>query len=789
MIIYKLRKPIETDADNSVGVTGENNSFTASFLIRELVDSKLEFSIHLRFADGSVNTVVPDEVNVDSTGTKIIWKVKKTDIFVHGFFEVQIEGRRADGYVFQTEIIRMFADESISVEDKEYENPNSETLKLREEAYDFLCELKLQQDRLNENMKQLLATDITSKVDKSSVFSGFEGILTFDLCSNFLRAGTRSTDGALNTDIKYRVTSENIMQFDYDLNISVDDGFTAYVVKYVDGVYNSIKSLSDDNGYVIPANTEFRMHIRRNPENTAETADIKEFVSAVKFQTKIAAEVALKADKADVDAALALKADNCSVVLSGEGLSDFVPYSSFVRGNARSTDGTINKDTKYRVTSENIMQFDYDLNISVDDGFTAYVVKFKNGKYNSIKSLSDTNGYTIPANTEFRLHIRRTPENTAETADISEFVSAVKFRTKIAAEVVDVDSRVKAIEGKIDNIPDGNAIPDYYYADDYLPNKIDEIKKACSVLHGVTFAFITDVHFKDNQKKSKYLLSKILNETNIPFVIFGGDTISVYGTENELKEQTAEFNDFKNCIGKGKLFCTRGNHDFYNIESATDNTMHSLSTAGVYDELFRDTENIVSSMSVNNGCYCVDNEVQKTRIVMLNTSDLSSDANHTGGGVLFRGSTLQWLSDVLTEKENYKVIIVCHHPLNYENEEMGNDFSGENSDGLFKLVSAFKNRTAFATTRYNVPVNADFTDTTNELVCVISGHRHKDLNSVQENVLNIVTTGDALYRNDGYGRKAGTISEQAFDIFCIDYDANTIKTVRVGAGNNREFDF
>ncbi len=922
MITYNLRKPAETNAENCVGVMGENNSFTARFLIRELVDNNLSFSIHLRFADGSVNTVVPDEVSVDDTGTTIIWNVKKNDIFVHGFFEMQIEGRKSDGYVFQTEIVRMYADESIPIEDKEYENPNSETLKLREEAYDFLCELKIQQDKLDENMKLLLATDITTKADNATVVSESEGLLSPSLCSKFFR-GQVNSEGVISTTVKYRVTSEDIMKFDYDLNVTVDDGFTAYVVKYVDGEYNSIKSLPDTNGYTIQANTEFRLHIRKfneNGEEVTETADINEFVNAVKFQTKIAAEVALKADKAEVDASLALKADNCSLVLNSEGLSGFAPYGSFVRGNARSTDGTINKDTKYRVTSENIMQFDYDLNISVDDGFTAYVVKFENGTYVSIKSLSDTNGYVIPANTEFRLHIRRKTENTAETANISEFVSAVNFRTKIAAEVADVDSRVKVIEDKIDNIPDNNTIPDYYYADDYLPNKIDEIKKACSVLHGVTFAFLTDVHFKANQKQSKKLLRKVLDETNVPFVLCGGDIVYLLGTEEELYEQITDFNEFKSCIGKDRLFCTRGNHDLYNGErenlfdfgawadslltsvpgsspvvngilgavdksggylsfssngsdcytrhlgetaykiSVMPKTSYSLSfkqegsqgpvyvffngqtgtgdmvntdssggkllfttnedttyitlrfgiavggttatvsdiklfkddniltTADVYDTLFRDSENKVSSMSVDNGCYCIDNEPQKTRIIMLNTTDVSGNFDYKGGGVSFRSSTLQWLSAALTEKTDYKIIIVCHTPLNYETFTNDVNF-GENRDGLSLMVQAFKNKTEFETTRFETTVNADFRNNTNKLICVISGHRHIDGNSVENNVLNIVTTCDCIDKKDGYGRKAGTISEQAFDVFCINYDTNTINTVRIGAGSNREIEF
>lgn len=174
IITYNLRTPVETGANNSVGVTGENNSYTAKFLIGELSDKNLTFRIHLRFADGSVNTVVPDEVSVDDAGTLIVWNVKKTDIFIHGFFELQIEGRKSDDYVFQTEIVRMYADESIPVEDKGYENPNSETIKLREEAYEFLCELKLQQDRLDENMKLLLATDITSKADKTELTAGLK---------------------------------------------------------------------------------------------------------------------------------------------------------------------------------------------------------------------------------------------------------------------------------------------------------------------------------------------------------------------------------------------------------------------------------------------------------------------------------------------------------------------------------------------------------------------------------------------------------------------------------------
>lgn len=173
---------------------------------------------------------------------------------------------------------------------------------------------------------------------------------------------------------------------------------------------------------------------------------------------------------------------------------------------------------------------------------------------------------------------------------------------------------------------------------------------------------------------------------------------------------------------------------------------------------------------------------------MLNTTDVSGNFDYEGGGVSFRSGTLQWLSAALTEKTDYKIIIVCHTPLNYETFTNDVD-SGENRDGLSLMVQAFKNKTEFETTRFGTTVQADFRNNTNELICVISGHRHIDGNSVENNVLNIVTTCDCIDKKDGYGRKAGTISEQAFDVFCINYDTNTINTVRIGAGSNREIEF
>ena len=165
MIIYDKRKPKTFDGANCVGITGENLAETQEFLIRGMCDITVDYTIHLRFADGSVNSVIPDSTAIDETGTKLVWKVRKNDIFMHGYFELQLEGRGENGYVFQTQIVTLYADESIPIEDKEYLNPNSETLKLREETQKLLDETKLCRTEIDKTKKLIEQSDITKKED------------------------------------------------------------------------------------------------------------------------------------------------------------------------------------------------------------------------------------------------------------------------------------------------------------------------------------------------------------------------------------------------------------------------------------------------------------------------------------------------------------------------------------------------------------------------------------------------------------------------------------------------
>ena len=174
MIIYNMKKPVDCINGDCVGVTGDNLAYTQEFYIKGVSDDSISYSLHLRFSDGSVNSVTPSYAGTDGEGTLIRWVVTKNDIFVHGSFELQIEGTNSTGLVFQTEIVRLYADESLAIEDKEYESPNSETLKLREEAYQALKKLQEQQNLLDENIGKINKTSLDLKADKSDTYTKSE---------------------------------------------------------------------------------------------------------------------------------------------------------------------------------------------------------------------------------------------------------------------------------------------------------------------------------------------------------------------------------------------------------------------------------------------------------------------------------------------------------------------------------------------------------------------------------------------------------------------------------------
>ena len=107
------------------------------------------------------------------------------------------------------------------------------------------------------------------------------------LVGDFVNGAIRESDGGLITnDYSYRVASSEYFVFSTDIVLYIANGFNARVA-----FYNSNDELTgkSDLLYNIPfgiaKNTKFRITIKRDVENTAETANISEFRSAVTYLT------------------------------------------------------------------------------------------------------------------------------------------------------------------------------------------------------------------------------------------------------------------------------------------------------------------------------------------------------------------------------------------------------------------------------------------------------------------------------------------------------------------------
>ena len=167
MIIFNKEKYEGIAAKDNAGIVGENLVSKVEFTVNDFVGKNTIAAIHLRFKDGSVNTVVPQTVKTVNNSTYIMWKIGENDIFCHGWVEVQLELREEET-TLQTDIVRLFAGESIPIEDKGFTNPNSETLALRDEAKKCWDKIAEQNKQIENNIKVIADSDITLKEEKAN---------------------------------------------------------------------------------------------------------------------------------------------------------------------------------------------------------------------------------------------------------------------------------------------------------------------------------------------------------------------------------------------------------------------------------------------------------------------------------------------------------------------------------------------------------------------------------------------------------------------------------------------
>lgn len=322
----------------------------------------------------------------------------------------------------------------------------------------------------------------------------------------------------------------------------------------------------------------------------------------------------------------------------------------------------------------------------------------------------------------------------------------------------------------------------------HIAEKINEINGKS--MDG-SFAFVTDTHLDSNSKMSAELIQQTLKDTPINLVIFGGDAIGAYGTKSDILGQWKYHEDMYNMTKNyGKLLNTRGNHDFTNRQSSADTLGYTYSQKDCAKHIYSNmTTDIVRPANNDSACYYYhDDSAHNIRYIVLESTDTTKSGDVYWGNIDGIGKTqLDWIANtaIKTTPSGYGIIFIVHIPI-----ELTTNGNKKLYSNLSRLIRAVKNRTSETIENKEY----DFSDLNEvEVLMIVSGHHHHDMQTFKDGVLHVMTASDAAYSDvirdpllKSEPNRNG-INSQCFDCFTISKDRNIVKAIRVGYGGNRTF--
>lgn len=306
--------------------------------------------------------------------------------------------------------------------------------------------------------------------------------------------------------------------------------------------------------------------------------------------------------------------------------------------------------------------------------------------------------------------------------------------------------------------------------------KINALKKDAA------FFYITDLHVHDNAFVSVPLIKRVAKLTGVDKLISGGDYAYAFGTDKECFDDTINSLKYLSEVKpEVKFYSVRGNHDITVRHTRTSETGYTHPKTET-DKIILSENSPVTAMMPNESCYFVDDESEKMRYVVINTSDTQSDDKGKFWGVNYSVSEAQvkWLAENAFKFKNggegWGILVFGHTPVSSLIEEPYDMMKDINN-----LLISVKNKQKCAF--------GDFSDLKAELIAYIHGHIHFDKSVVDGGVLHVSVGPEAYYNDDIYKRVKGTVTETLFSVFSVDKSARKLYETRFGAGEDHEYDY
>lgn len=460
---------------------------------------------------------------------------------------------------------------------------------------------------------------------------------------------------------------------------------------------------------------------------------------------------------------------------------DGITYSDQKTGQFTTADGFTNKTLFSGLNIKNGQKFVVRFNCDADS--LTMLQLWVNNAYNQTLRYSDGQinaDVVLTASSNITsIGILITSERVTATSNFTMTLSS-GFIADINANLKNIDSRLSHCEEELNEF----GLPSYYTSV-WKETLINKVLDAMSCDNCFAMMFATDLHFNSNSGYSKNLMRMILDKTSVPIAVLGGDYVAAYGDSDDCDFAREKLLEFFAYVGKNRCFSVRGNHDFTVKTSAEmvtrdPNTGVTETKGYALNAITRPSCKYEPSIISDEFYYYIDFPATKTRVMMINSCDAQvSDPTASWGVYIYLTPTqIKWIAQTCLDKDGWNFVFAFHVP-----SDPALDSYASSQDEIQKIAKAINNNEVYT---YDGETY-DFSATTSKVLFTISGHGHRDGSNVLNGVLNIETTSDAYYHDDVWTRTQGTTSEQAFDVFVVDFDAGKLKAIRVGAGDDREW--
>ncbi len=378
-------------------------------------------------------------------------------------------------------------------------------------------------------------------------------------------------------------------------------------------------------------------------------------------------------------------------------------------------------------------------------------------------------------------------------------------------------NRLELLQKSVERLEDnsaGNELPDYW--EEYLAEKLAAIRALHESCGKDCFSFplLTDMHIAQNLgMRSGLLARRIMDGCHLRHALCLGDAVTRSAVETaEMMDASFEAVEQALASIRDRLLQTQGNHDGawgasdldgdgevkgveYYCRNFTPQKLHSLiyRKVGLVGQVCFDS---------SGSGYYADDEANKVRYIILNSHHLPY-AEHEDGTAkyntmrMFRFGQSQY--DLVVRAlcsvpdDDWAVVTASHVPLN---DKYTSIFGGEEGDHVLmrRLLAAYKEKRAFSGSFAGtvgvdaVSVEADFSTAKGQYMAHFAGHAHADTCGEYDGITVITTRCDGQNEDNAeqYAqRKAGTVTEQSFDVFTVDRATRTIYATKVGAGDDR----